>query len=180
MVKAEEGFRSLFDLKKDRAQREEELLFLGFGVADQSYAVKIPSVREILKVPRLYSMPKVPSFVKGVMDLRGQILPVVDLKERLDLGPVDLKKGRVVVLDAGSCPLGFLVDRVREVFSTPPAAIRPAPEVFRQPHMGFIQGMVRSGEALYLLLDPGAVLTPREMTTLQSQAWDARSLIPTE
>ena len=76
MVKAEEGFRSLFDLKKDRAHREEEVLFLGFSVGDQSYAVRIPSVREILKVPRLYSLPKVPAFVKGVMDLRGQILPV--------------------------------------------------------------------------------------------------------
>lgn len=178
MVKTEEGFRSLFDLKKDRVHREEEILFLGFSVADQSYAVKIPFVREILKVPRLYSMPKVPAFVKGVMDLRGQILPVVDLKERLDLGPVDAKKGRVVVLSAGRCPLGFLVDKVREVFSVPSEALRSAPEVFQQPHMDFIEGMVRSGEALYLLLNPSRVLTPREMKTLESQAWTGRALAP--
>lgn len=180
MVKAEEGFRSLFDLKKDRVHREEEILFLGFSVADQSYAVRIPFVREILKVPRLYSMPKVPAFVKGVMDLRGQILPVVDLKERLDLGSVEAKTGRVVVLSAGKCPLGFLVDRVREVFSASAESLRDAPEVFQQPHMDFIDGMVRSGEALYLLLNPSRVLTPREMKTLEAQAWDGRSLPPRE
>jgi purine-binding chemotaxis protein CheW len=180
MIKTEEGFRSLFDLKKDRTRREEEILFLGFSVGTQAYAVKIPLVREILKVPRLYSMPKVPAFVKGVMDLRGQIMPVVDLKERLDLGSVDLAKGRVVILNAGACPLGFLVDRVLEVFSVPPSSLRHAPEVFRQPEMAFIEGMVRSGESFYLLLDPGSVLTPREMKTLEAQAWDARTLHPAE
>ena len=180
MAKAEEGFRSLFDLKRDRVRREEEVLFLGFAVGDQAYAVRIPSVREILKVPRLYSMPKVPAFVKGVMDLRGQILPVVDLKERLDLGSVDLKKGRVVVLNAGKTALGFLVDQVREVFSVAPSALKSAPEVFHQPQMAFIEGMVRSGEALYLLLEPASVLTPREMKTLEAQAWDAPPPRPAE
>ena len=104
----------------------------------------------------------------------------MDLKERLDLGPVDPKKGRVVVLNAGGHPLGFLVDRVLEVFSTATSALKAAPEVFRQPHMAFIQGMVRSGESLYLLLDPESVLTPKELNTLQAQARDARHLPPTE
>lgn len=164
-------FASLFQLKKERTKADQELLFLGFAVGGQSYAVSVNIVREILKIPRIYTMPKVPSFVKGVIDLRGSILPLVDLRERLSLGPVDLKKGRVVVIVPGNKPLGLLVDTVSEVFSTTPKGIKQTPEMFRQPHLQFIQGMVRMDEQLYLIMDPKGLFTPQELTTLETQAW---------
>ncbi len=173
MAASETRFRSFFELKKDRTQKEEEILFLGFTVGDQSYATKIPFVKEILKVPRLYSMPQVPGFVKGVMDLRGAIIPVTDLKERLGLGSVETKTGRVVVVMVEKKPMGILVDSVLEVFSIPQAEVKSAPEVFQAPHMVYLEGMVRKDDRLYLLLNPRNILSPKEMQTLEKSDWDS-------
>jgi purine-binding chemotaxis protein CheW len=166
-------FASLFQLKKERHQAEEEGLFLGFVVGDEAYAVEVGLIKEILKIPRIYSLPKVPSFVKGVIDLRGAILPLMDLKERLGLGPVDLKRGRVVVMIPGNKPIGLLVDTVVEVFRTDLKEIKPPPDMFRQPHLKFIRGMVRVGEQLYLIMNPRELLTPQEFSTLESHAWSS-------
>lgn len=166
-------FASLFQLKKERHQAEEERLFLGFTVGEQSYATEVSLIKEILKIPRIFSLPKVPAFVKGVIDLRGAILPLIDLKERLGLGSVNLKKGRVIVMVPGNRPIGLLVDTVVEVFRTVPKEIKPPPEMFRQPHLQFIRGMVRVGDQLYLILDPRELLTPQEFSSLESQVWTA-------
>ena len=176
MSTVELGPRSLFQLKKERTLKEDELLFLGFSVGEQSYAAKIPFIREILRIPKLYSMPKVPPFVKGVMDMRGVILPVTDLKERLDQGSVDPKKGRVIVLSMPKCQLGILVDLVTEVFSVVPEEVKSSPGIFNQPHMDFIEGMVKHGERLYYVLSPENILTPKEMRTLETQKWDKSAL----
>ena len=164
-------FASLFQLKKERHQVEEERLFLGFTVGDQAYATEVFLIKEILKIPRIYSLPKVPAFVKGVIDLRGSILPLIDLKERLGLGSVNLKKGRVIVMIPGNRPIGLLVDAVIEVFRTVPKEIKPPPEMFHQPHLQFIRGMVRVGEQLYLILNPKELLTPQEFSTLENHNW---------
>lgn len=164
-------FASLFQLKKDRNQIEEERLFLGFSVGDQAYSTEVSLIKEILKIPRIFSLPKVPAFVKGVIDLRGSILPLIDLKERLGLGSVSLKKGRVIVMIPGNRPIGLLVDTVVEVFRTVPKEIKPPPEMFNQPHLKFIRGMVRVGEQLYLILNPKELLTPQEFSTLENHNW---------
>ena len=67
-------FSSVLQLKKERKEIEEELIFLGFAVGAQSYALGVFAVREILRIPKIYSLPRVPSFVKGVIDLRCVIL----------------------------------------------------------------------------------------------------------
>lgn len=162
---------SLFQLKKERAQVEEERLFLGFTAGDQAYAVAVDAVREILRVPKIFTLPRVPAFVKGVFDLRKTIVPVLDLKERLGLGAVEPKKGRIIVLVPGNKPLGVLVDTVLEVFRTPEGAILPPPDMLDPAQIGFISGMVRTKDHLYLLLDPKAILTPKEFRTLETRSW---------
>lgn len=164
-------FASLFQLKKERHQAEEERLFLGFVVGDEAYAVEVGLIKEILRIPHIYSLPKVPSFVKGVIDLRGAILPLMDLKERLGLGPVSLKKGRVVVMTPGNKPIGLLVDTVVEVFRTDLRDIKAPPDMFKQPHLQFIRGMVKIGEQLYLIMNPKLLLTPQELSSLENHTW---------
>lgn len=166
-------FSSLFQLKKDRVKPAEERLFLGFATGDQSYAVVVDSVREILRIPRIFTLPKVPAFVKGVIDLRGTVMPVMDLKERLGLGTVDLKRGRVIVLVPGNQPLGVLVDSVVEVFKTPVKEILPPPDMLDQSQLAFIEGMVRVQEHLYLLLNARSILTPKEFKTLETHTWSS-------
>jgi purine-binding chemotaxis protein CheW len=161
---------SLFQGRKEKTS-EEAHLYLGMTVESQSYALAVESVREILKIPRIYSLPKVPAFLKGVIDLRGAILPVVDLRERLGYGPVDPKRGRVVVAVIGNTPVGFLVDAVVEVFSAVPGDLQPPPPMIRQQDLRFIEAMVRQEERLYLILHPPALFSPEEFASLERRTW---------
>ena len=161
--------------KKRIRMEEEDLLFLGFGVHDQFYGLGIFAVKEILKIPEIFSVPKAPAFIKGVMDLRGVIIPVLDFKERLGFGPVDLSKGRVVVAILNKKLLGLLVDKAEEVFHAKTKEIKAAPEMFNDSKNGFIEGMVHLKEKMYLILNPGRLLTSREQTTLENRTWTKES-----
>ena len=165
-------FASLFQFKRERVQEDTERLFLGFTVGGQSYALEVSGVREILGISKITSLPKVPAFVKGVIDLRGAILPVLDLRERLGLGTVDLKKGRVVVMvPGGSQPLGLLVDAATEVFKAGPNDILPPPDAIRRPQLSFIESIVRTPGQLYFLLRPKSILTAKEFQSLEARPW---------
>ncbi|MEW5764670.1 MAG: chemotaxis protein CheW [Acidobacteriota bacterium] len=161
---------SLFQAKKEKPSQEARL-YLGMTVETQSYALAVESVREILKIPRIYTLPKVPAFLKGVLDLRGTILPVVDLRERLGYGPVDPKKGRVVVAVIQNTPVGFLVDAVVEVFSAAPGDLKPPPDMIRQQDLRFIEAMVRQEDRLYLILQPTVLFSPEEVASLERRTW---------
>lgn len=162
---------SLFALKKPQAQREEEVLYLGFTASDQAYALPIACVREILRIPRIHTFPKVPAFVKGVVDLRGTILPVVDLRERLGTGSVDRGRGRILVLVPQNQPLGLLVDRAVEVFPVTGELMKPTPELLQRAPVPFLGGLVPHGDMLYYVMDPGLLLTPKEFEALETHAW---------
>lgn len=165
-------FASLFKFKREHVQEDTERLFLGFTAGGQSYALEVSGIREILRIPKITSLPKVPAFVKGVVDLRGAILPLLDLRERLGLGTVDLKKGRVVVMvPGGSQPLGLLVDAATEVFKAGPADILPPPEAVQQPQLSFIESVIRTPGQLYFLLRPKAILTAKEFQSLEARPW---------
>ena len=165
------GAESLFALKKQPSAAADETLYLGFTAADQAYALPIAVVREILRIPRIHTFPKVPPFVKGVVDLRGAILPVVDLRERLGLGTVDRAKGRILVLVPQTQPMGLLVDRAVEVFPCDGEVMKPTPDLLQQAPVPFLAGLVPRGEVLYYVLDPGLLLTPKEFETLETHPW---------
>ncbi len=162
---------SLFALKKSQAGAREEVLYLGFTAADQAYALPIACVLEILRVPKVHGFPKVPAFVKGVIDLRGTIVPLLDLKERLGLGTVDPAKGRVIVLVPRTWPLGLMVDRAVEVFPCGEGLMKPRPEALKDAPVEFLQGVVPVGDRLYYVLAPDRILTPKEFEALESRPW---------
>jgi len=159
---------SLFAARKPQAAPDAEELYLGFVVAGQDYALPISCVREILRVPKVHAFPKVPAFVKGVIDLRGAILPVLDLKERLGLGAVDRAKGRVIVLVPNHQPMGLLVDRAVEVFPCPGGLLKPTPDLLRKAPVPFLAGIISREQTLYYVLDPKLLLTPREFEVLET------------
>lgn len=162
---------SLFSHRKLDLATEEELLYLGFTAADQAYALPISFVREILRIPKIFSYPKVPNFVKGVVDLRGTILPVLDLRERLGTGTVDRAKGRILVLVPQTQPVGLLVDRAVEVFPCAVELLKPTPELLQHAPVPFLSGTVRHGESLYFVMDPRLLLAAKEFETLENHRW---------
>ncbi|MFB3850539.1 MAG: chemotaxis protein CheW [Acidobacteriota bacterium] len=151
-------------VKKD----EEEILFLGFMASDQAYCFHINYIKEILKIPKIFTLPQTPTFLKGVIELRGTILPILDLKERFSLGSVHPKKGRIIVLTISNQMLGILVDRVTEVFAVSPKEIKPTPLVIHQTILPFMEGMVLVKDMLYYILNPKNLLSAREYKMLES------------
>jgi purine-binding chemotaxis protein CheW len=134
--------------------------YLAFALKDETYAVGIETVREIVKVPPLTEVPRAAKELLGVMNLRGEILPVYDVRARLLLqngvapvrGPADVaQRSRVVLLRSEEGDAGILVDSVEGVVRLLPSLIEPAP--MGSAERPYLLGLSRKGERLFILLD---------------------------
>jgi purine-binding chemotaxis protein CheW len=122
------------DHARGGAKLEEEEQFVVFRLANEEYGAPIASVQEIVRVPEeLTRLPKAPAFIKGVVNLRGSVLPVVDQRTRFDLSDIDRNdRQRIMVFTIDGVRTGFIVDSVSEVLKIPRSAIGPTPELSRE------------------------------------------------
>ena len=123
---------------------------LRLAMGDYRYAVAIDQVREILKVSQLTALPLMPAFVRGVMNLRGAVVPVIDLGARLGLCEATLQRRSCVVIvevighaERSSQTLGLLVDAVHEVADVPASGLENAPPLGTEIRVDFLEGMAR-------------------------------------
>jgi len=139
--------------------------FLAFNLTDEVYAVPIETVREIVKVPVLTEVPRAPRELLGVMNLRGEVLPVYDVRARLLLssgvqpitGPADVPtQARIVLVKSDAGDAGILADGVEGVVRLLPSLTEPPPPGGTE--KPFLAGLSRRGERLYILLDVEKVL----------------------
>lgn len=123
--------------------------FLRFSVGSEAYVVRIEGVREILEVTQITPVPLMPGFMRGVMNLRGVVVPVVDLAVRLGFDTTQIGKRTCVVIvsmrgaDGAQQTLGMLVDAVHEVFKSQEDELEPVPRMGTSIPAGFIRAMVR-------------------------------------
>ena len=142
--------------------------YLTFEVADEEYAIDILRVREILVYAPLTSVPRAPEFIAGVMNLRGSVVPVVDLRKKLSL-PATVISGTtcVVIVDIQSegqtSHVGLLADDVRQVMSLAPEDVEPAPAFGTKIDLAFLRGMGDLGDHFALILDLDRLLTALEL-----------------
>ena len=160
----------------DTAIDQRSLLRMSSG--EETVAVPIEQVREILEVGRLTPLPRTPDFVRGVMNLRGAVVPVVDLSARIGKGNTAIgRRSCIVVVEApGSgddedtsaehhAPLivGLLVDAVYEVFDTDAAAIEPVPMLGTRIAAAYLNGMARARGVVVAVLDLPHLLSVRDL-----------------
>lgn len=148
--------------------------YLTFCLSNEQYGIEILRVREIIGLIAITPLPRTPDFVKGVMNLRGRIIPIIDLRRRFGLPDAEITKETcIIVVDATQGEsseqnlTGVVVDSVREVQDIPPEAVEPAPEFGCAVPLDYIQGMGKAKDKVVVLLDVGEVL-------------DARSAIPAD
>lgn len=143
--------------------------FIIFRLGDQEYGIPIAAVGEIARPPeRLTRLPKAPAFIDGVMNLRGSIVPVVDLRRRFDLGETEQAGSRRILMLAIACvTAGFLVDSVSEILKVTNDAICPAPELSPE-QMRLISRVINleASGRLILLVDPAQLLDQVEADLL--------------
>jgi purine-binding chemotaxis protein CheW len=128
--------------------------YLTFTLGAEEYGVDILRVQEIKGHAPLTPIPGSPAYVKGVMNLRGTVVPVIGLRERFSLPPGTYDKfSAIVVVTAGARTFGMIVDAVTDVLSLAPDAVEPAPEVTRGDDAAVVVGMGKSASRLIILLD---------------------------
>jgi purine-binding chemotaxis protein CheW len=140
-----------------------------FDLADEHYGVDIGAVESIIKLQAITAMPHAPEFVEGVTNLRGVVLPVVDLRKRFGLPAEEATKDtRIVVVEIGhdggrhDTTVGMVVDAVSEVLRVDEEDIEPPSPVVITADSAFITGIAKVDERLIILLDLGQVLSPEE------------------
>ena len=153
---------------------EEELeqsKFLTFVLGSESYGLDIQHVREIIGIQRITVLPDVPSWIKGVINQRGKVIPVMDVRARFNLEERDYD-GRtcIIVINVNDWWVGLVVDTVSEVLDIPEENIEPPPAVASQQGQHFIQGLGKVEDQVRLLLDAPRLLGSAEMEALNSIA----------
>jgi purine-binding chemotaxis protein CheW len=152
--------------------------YLTFWLGNEVFGMDIRTVREIIQCGPMTSVPLMPAFVRGVINLRGAVVPVVDLHARFGRAPAGLsKKSCVVIFDAlrsgERVELGLLVDAVSEVIKIAAGEIEPAPDFGSAVRRDFIRGIGKVGKRFVILLEPDRALDVQEMADLCEHAQEA-------
>ncbi len=152
----------------DRETSGERTQYLGFFIAEEEYAIGILRVKEILEYDTITRVPGTPPCVRGVFNLRGSVVPVVDLalKFALPQSPITKRSCIVVVeveLDGQKTVMGVIADAVSEVLDLGSEDVEPPPAFGTRVHMDHLLGMGKAGKKFILLLDIDRVLSPNEL-----------------
>ncbi|HEY5163601.1 MAG TPA: chemotaxis protein CheW [Terriglobales bacterium] len=139
-----------------------ELQFVGFRVGEQSYALPISTVREIVRPPEITPVPQSPEHVAGVMNLRGRIVPVIDLRKRFRQAIENSPKTRVLVIALDGKLIGLLVDSASEVLKIVSEEIEPSPQLFGEDNERYVTGVAKHLGRLVILLDVNKLLPEPE------------------
>jgi purine-binding chemotaxis protein CheW len=139
--------------------------YLTFSLGEEEYGIEILKVQEIRGYSSITHIPNAPPHVKGVMNLRGTVVPVVDLRARFAMPAAEYTKFTVIIVVLVSEKLaGLVVDAVSDVLNITPAEVRPAPDLGSQVDTQFISGMASAGEKLVVLLDMDRLLREEDLT----------------
>ncbi len=147
--------------------------YLTFRLDNESYAMDITTVREVLDIIQITKVPQMPDFMCGVINLRGRVVPIVDLRLKFGLAePTPLKNACIVIvevhLDGEQTILGILVDAVQEVISFEPDQIDPPPRIGTRLKTEFIKGMGKKDEEFIIILETGKVFSAQELAVVQA------------
>lgn len=158
-----------------KTKPDPSLQYLTYHLGDEVFAMDIRSVREIIQYGAITIVPLMPEFVRGVINLRGAVVPVIDLQSRFGRTRADVgKKTCVIIFDASrdgeKLELGLMVDAVNEVIDIRESQIEPAPQFGAAIRRDFIHGMAKINDSFIVLLEPDRALDIDEMAQLAEHA----------
>ena len=145
--------------------------YLSFNLDQEEFALDISKVREVLDYTKITKVPQMPEFMHGVINLRGVVVPVVDLRLKFNMGVTDQTvNARIVIIeisiDNEKTVLGALADCVNEVMELEPENIEPAPKIGTRLNTDFIMGMGKRDEEFVMILDVDKVFSSDELLSL--------------
>ncbi len=145
---------------------EELLQLVSFNIGSEEFGVDILKVQEINRMVEITKVPQAPHYVEGVINLRGKVIPIVDLRKRFNLENKEYDKNtRIVVVDINGNILGMVVDSVSEVLRLPSNTIEPPPEIVTGINSEYIKGVAKLENRLLIFLDLSKVIDVSEMAS---------------
>ncbi|MBI4690627.1 MAG: chemotaxis protein CheW [Nitrospirae bacterium] len=162
------------DILADFKEPKSELHLVTFNIGEE-YGVPISQVHEIIRVGNITIVPNSPSYMEGVINLRGKVLPVLNLRKRLKLSERDMSKAsRIIVTEVGDKVIGLLVDAVSHVIKVPAGFVETAPEEVLEVDTDYITGVGKLKERLIIMLDLEKLLR-REKIEIKAEQQSSRA-----
>jgi purine-binding chemotaxis protein CheW len=150
--------------EKDSAEVKQ---LISFTVGEEEYGLELLRVKEVIRVRQVTWLPRAPSCVKGIINLRGDVIPIVDLRERFGLDAAEqTAMSRVIVVEVGGQAVGMTVDSASQVVRVPADQFDPPPPVMGTKSRDFITAVGKLGDRLVIMIDVDAILSTEEMNDL--------------
>lgn len=150
-----------------KKQDDELLQLVTFSIGDEEFGVDILKVQEIIRTMEITKVPRAPEFVEGVINLRGKVIPIIDLRRRFGLDSKSHDKHtRIIVIEINNMIVGFVVDSVSEVLRIPAGTVEPPPPVVAGLESEYISGVGKLQDRLLILLDLDKLLSNDDMNLL--------------
>jgi purine-binding chemotaxis protein CheW len=150
---------------------EKDLQVVGFRIGNETFGVRIGSVREIVRVPEITAVPSAPETVEGVINLRGKIIPVMDLRKRFGQSQIQPdKKNRILVVELENKLVGLIVNAASEVLKIAPSEIEAPGNLFSEGESSYVTGVGKLKGRLIILLDIAKLLHRPEFKRFEEAA----------
>jgi purine-binding chemotaxis protein CheW len=156
---------------RDTDKKIEEVQLVSFLLGNEEFALEIENVREIIRYPDVVKVPNMPHYVKGVISLRDNLMPIIDMRLKLNTGSDEITDStRVIVIDVDNTRIGLVVDRVYEVARIARDTIFPPPQALNVDTNERLQGIARvdGGKRIIMLIDPMSIMTREELQDIGS------------
>lgn len=141
--------------------------FLTFSIGKEEYGIEIKHVTEIIGIQAITEVPEMPDYIRGIINLRGKIIPVMDVRTRFKKESIEYNdRTCVIVIDVRDVSIGLIVDKVSEVLNIADGDIVPPPQVNKETHNRYIKGIGKVGNEVKMLLDCQKLLTDDEIEDL--------------
>jgi purine-binding chemotaxis protein CheW len=153
-----------------------DLHLVGFRIGRETFGVPIDLVHEIVRVPDITSVPDAPDFIEGVINLRGKIISIVDLRKRFGEKQIaSNKKNRILVVEVEDRMVGLIVDAASEVLKLSAEEIEPPPSIFEEGELNYVTGVGKLRDRLIILIELNKILQRGELRRMGDAAAAAES-----
>jgi purine-binding chemotaxis protein CheW len=153
---------------------------VGFCVGKENFGVPISIVHEIVRMMEITVVPDAPSHIEGVINLRGKIIPVVDLRKRFAEEIRPHRRNRILVVELDGHQVGLVVDAANEVIKMNPELIEPPPNIFEQGELNYVTGVGKLGGKLVILIDLAKIMQRGELRRISDLAETAGATLPAQ
>lgn len=161
----------MLNQKENKQTQSDQQKYLEFDLGSESYAIPLLTIKEVIPVPETTILPNQPVYFMGIMNLRGQIISIIDLRVKLKIKPRENKKEEaVLIVDISGVSMGLIVDSINKVLWIKMASVVEVPEIKSQMNAKYIQGVHQSEGKLTILMDIVRILDLEDIKRLSDKA----------